>query len=195
MLLKSRATLVAAWVLVACGCTAQGTWMGAENEKAYDKELEAKRLAETLNNDDYYQIHQDNRIYVLSDGKDFANFVKIGEVAKSVTKIGGGPAGERLIFGVTGTESKAMEKVVGYKSSAEEMYSGNRKGLAKGFLGVLLKDGRYVVTDDWAVAEHFRKGSAPAGGTAGTAPDGKPVTYLVKGDAGEVRARFEKLLK
>lgn len=194
MMLKWRTTGLAAMVAVAAtGCTAPGAWMGADAEKVYDKELEAKRLAAVINNDDYYQVVTENRIYVLSDAKDFIGLLKTGEVPKTVTKIGGGPNGERLIYGVTSSESKAMESKVGFKGGAQEMYEGNRKGLDKGFFGVLSINGRYVVTDDWSIADGFRKGTVPAGGSTGTSPDGKPVTYVVKGDVKEAQQRFAKL--
>lgn len=195
MLLHWRTVAVAVSLLAVSGCSTKGDWMGADAEKAYDKELEAKRLASVLNNDDYYQIHLEGRVYVLSDAKDFVSLLKLGEVPKTVTKIGGGPNGERLVYDVTSSESKIMEGKTGFKGGAQEMYEGGRDGLAKGFFGVMFKDGRYVVTDEWAVAKQFRTGVLPQGGTPGTAPDGKPVSYLVKSDLKEVQARFEKLLK
>jgi hypothetical protein len=195
MLLNWRTVAVAVSLLAASGCSTKGDWMGADAEKAYDKELEAKRMAAVLNNDDYYQIHLEGRVYVLSDSKDFISLIKLGEVPKTVTKIGGGPNGERLIYDVTGNESKAMESKTGIKGAAQEMYEGTKEGLAKGFFGVMFKDDRYVVTDEWAVAKQFRTGVMPEGGTPGITPDGKPVSYLVKSDLKDVQARFEKLLK
>ncbi|MDB5968560.1 MAG: hypothetical protein JWQ90_1010 [Hydrocarboniphaga sp.] len=195
MWLNWRTVAVALSLLAASGCGTKGDWMGADAEKAYDKELEAKRMASVLNNDDYYQIHLEGRVYVLSDAKDFSSLIKLGEVPKTVTKIGGGPNGERLVYDVTSSESKIMEGKTGYKGSAQEMYEGTREGLAKGFFGVMFKDGRYVVTDEWAVAKQFRSGVLPEGGTPGTMPDGKPVSYLVKTDLKEVQARFIKLLQ
>ena len=195
MLLHWRTVAVAVTLLAVSACGTKGDWMGADAEKAYDKELEAKRAAAVLNNDDYYQVHLDGRVYVLSDAKDFTSLIKIGEVPKTVTKIGGGPNGERLIYDVTSIESKAMETKTNVKGAAQEMYEGTKDGLAKGFFGVMYKDGSYVVTDEWAIARQFRSGELPAGGTPGTAPDGKPVRYLVKSDLKDVQARFEKLLK
>jgi hypothetical protein len=188
---RASALAVAAWLLA--GCASKDAWMGAEAEKTYDKALEVKRMAAILNNDDYYQIRIENRIYVLSDAKDFTGLLKTGEVPKTVTRIGGGPRGERLVFGLTGNESKAMEKQVGYKGGAEEMYSGNREGLAVGFFGLFSDDGRYVVTDDWSIAKQFPKGVIESGGTSGRSPDGKTVTYLVKGNLKDVEAQFAAL--
>jgi hypothetical protein len=196
MLLNWRTVAAGMLSLAAAGCGTKGDWMGADAEKAYDKEAEAKRMAAVLNNDDYYQIHLDGRVYVLADAKDFISLIKLGEVPKTVTKIGGGPNGERLIYDVSSNESKIMETKVGFKGGAQEMYEGTREGLEKGFFGVMFKDGQYVVTDSWAVAKQFRSGALPTGGvSAGTAPDGKSVSYIVGSDLKEVQARFEKLFK
>lgn len=195
MLLDWRTVAVAVSLLALSACSTKGDWMGADAEKAYDKELEAKRLAAVNNNDDYYQIHLEGRVYVLSDGKDFSSLIKLGEVPKTVTKIGGGPNGERLIYDVTSAESKVMETKTNIKGAAQEMYEGTKNGLEKGFFGVMYKDGRYVVTDEWAVAKQFRSGVLPVGGTQGNSPDGKPISYLVKSDLKDVQARFDKLLK
>ncbi len=193
MQLNARTAAVAAVLLAAAGCASKTSWQGAVAEKAYDKDLEVRRLAEVINNDDYYQIYVENRIYVLSDPKDFRSLIKVGEVPKTVTKIGGGPNGERLVYGLTSNEAKTMESKVGFKGGAQEMYEGNRPGLAKGFFGVLGKDGSYVATDDWSVAQQFKSGSAPSSAQTGKAPDGKPVTYVAKGDLKELQARFDKL--
>jgi hypothetical protein len=196
MLLNWRTVAAAMSLLAAAGCGTKGDWMGADAEKAYDKEAEAKRMAAVLNNDDYYQVHLEGRIYVLADSKDFTSLIKLGEVPKTVTKIGGGPNGERLIYDVSSSESKIMETKVGFKGGAQEMYEGTREGLQKGFFGVMFKDGQYVVTDSWSVAKQFRSGVLPSGGvSAGPSPDGKTVSYIVSGDLKEAQARFEKLLK
>jgi len=196
MLLNWRTVVITASLLAASGCSTNGDWMGADAEKAYEKEAEAKRLSAVLNNDDYYQIHLEGRVYVLSDAKDFTSLIKLGEVPKTVTKIGGGPNGERLVYDVSSNESKVMETKVGFKGAAQEMYEGGREGLKKGFFGVMFKDGQYVVTDSWDVAKQFRTGVLPTGAVPGSSsPDGKPVGYIVAGDLKDAHSRFERLLR
>ena len=92
------------------GCAVKGGWMGAEAEKAYDKELEIKRLAEVLNNEDYYEFERDGRIYVLSDSKDYNTYLKTSEVVLSTKKIGGGPDGKTIVYGLIKNEAKMLEK-------------------------------------------------------------------------------------
>src|SRR5262245_15755002 len=77
--------------LSACGAT--GHYMGAGAEKMYDQNLEAVRATAVLNNDDYYELHQDGRIYVIADAGDLKQFLANGELPLRVTRIGGGPKG------------------------------------------------------------------------------------------------------
>lgn len=182
-------TPVLALALTACGT--KGAWMGAEAEKAYDKELEASRIAAVRNSDDYYEYHLDNEIIVLADKKDVQVFFTANEIPLRVTKIGGGPNGERLVFGLVKNEAKAMEKKVGYKGGAQQMYEGTLEGNDKTFYGEVMKNGRYVVFGNWKDLQAFRQSGAANPVSSATAADGKPVTFTT--DNAEVLARFKEL--
>lgn len=179
----------AALVLAACGT--KGGWMGAEAEKAYDKELAAKRLASVNNNDDYYEYHIGNEILVLADKKDVQVYLTAGEIPLRVTNIGGGPNGERLVFALVKNEAKAMEKKVGYKGGAQQMYEGTLQGHDKTFYGEVLKGGRYVVFGSWQDLQAFRRSGAANPVSSATTADGKPVTFTT--NSAEVLARFREL--
>ena len=183
--------LIAAAVLLS-GCATKGSWMGADAEKKYDTELAATRLAESRNNDDYYEIHQDGRIYVLADLKTYQAWLKTGEIPKMVTKIGAGPKGETLKIALTSNESKAMETKVGFKGGAENLYDNKVDGLEKGFFGFVLLDSDYVVFSNWKQLDAYRKsGSVPAGAEklAGSGPNGANVVYVGKTD--DMVAKFK----
>lgn len=168
--------------------------MGADAEKAYDKELEVKRLAEIQNNDDYFEIRKDGRIYVLADAKAFQIWRQTGEIPLVVTKIGAGPKGETLKLALTKNDSKAMESKVGYQGAAQKMFEGKLEGLAKGFFGVIQpEDGTYYVFGDWATLKSFRD-SGSASGFADKSPDGAKVVYVNAATRpDELAARFGKL--
>jgi hypothetical protein len=182
-------TLALAGLLGACGV--KGGWMGAEAEKKYDAELAAQRLASVRNSDDYYEYHLDNEILVLADKKDVKVYLTANEIPLRVTRIGGGPNGERLVFALMKNEAKAMEKKVGYKGGAQQMYEGTLEGNDKGFYGEVLKGGRYVVFGSWQDLQAYRQSGAMNEVSAGTAADGKPVTFTT--DSAEVLARFREL--
>lgn len=187
--LHASAALAAAVLLSACG--AKGAWMGAAAEKTYDKDLDAARLAAVRNSDDYYEYHVGNEILVLADKKDVQVYLTAGEIPLRVTMVGGGPSGERLVFALMKNEAKAMEKKVGYKGGAQQMYEGSLEGNAKGFYAEVMKDGRYYVFSSWPDLQSFRKGGNPPATSTGTTADGKPVTFATQ-DA-EALARFKEL--
>lgn len=195
MLKQMQFGLAVAAMVAASGCAVNGGWMGAEAEKTYDKELETKRLAEVLNNDDYYEIHRDGRIYVLSDAKAYTTFLSTGEIPLVVTRIGAGPKGETLRLALTKNDAKAMEKIVGYKGAAQKMYEGALDGLTKGFFGVVQQeDGTYYVFDNWNALRAFRETGSAAGYNEATEPGGGRVVYVnAAAKPAEAAARFSSL--
>ena len=136
--------------LAACG--APGHWQGAGAEKMYDQNLEAQRATAVLNNDDYYEIHKDGRIYVIADAGDLREFLSNGELPLRVTRIGGGPRGETIVFGIARPESKKKE---GF--GAVEMYDGKREGAKKDFYAEVCRDNQCHVFGTWAELDAFRK--------------------------------------
>lgn len=193
MFKQIHAGMAAVAMLALSGCAAQGGWMGAEAEKGYDKDLEIKRLAEVQNNDDYYQFEAEGRIYVLSDAKDYAGFRKTGEVPYSSKKIGGGPGGKTVVFGLVKNETKQLEKNPRMLGAAQKMFEGTLDGLTKGFFGVIEQQGAYYVFSDWASLKSFRDGGKASGFTA-QAPDGNKVIYAnAASEPEDTAARFAKL--
>ncbi len=200
MLYEMRAGLVAATALLFAGCAAPGAWMGADAEKAYDKSAEAKRVAQAFNNDEYYEVHKEGRIYVISDLKDYQNWLQTNEIPLVVTRIGAGPGGETVKLSLTKSEAKAMEKTVGYKGASQKMYEGELKGVDLGFYGEIVKENRYFVFSEWKDVEAFRSsGEVPCGITnIGADPEGKTVLYVqnckaaAKGKPEAAIARFKQ---
>lgn len=167
--------------LTLCGCAATpADWQGANAEKTYDKQLEAKRVAELFNNDDYWQVESDNRIYAFSDQKAYQTWLKTGEIPLVVTKIGAGPNGETLKLQLSKADAKAMETKVGYKGAAQRMFEGDLKGVDIGFYGEIVTSTKMLVFSDWKDLDAYRKTpEAPCGVTnVGGGPDGKTVVFV-----------------
>ena len=158
-------------------CAAPGAWMGAEAEKAYDKDLEIKRLAEALNNEDYFEFETEGRIYVLSDAKDYNTYLKTREVVLSTKKIGGGPGGKTIVYGLTKNEAKMLEKDPKAQGAAQKMFEGKLRGMDKDFFGVVLDADTYFVFSSWKDVEAF-KASGAATGFRDASPDGQAVIYV-----------------
>jgi hypothetical protein len=173
------ATVLAGLVLSGCAAT-PADWQGADNEKAYDKLLEAKRVAELFNNDDYWQVEKDNRIYAFSEQKAYQTWLKTGEIALVVTQIGSGPNGETLKLQLSKADAKAMETKVGYKGAAQRMFEGDLKGVDVGFYGEIVTDTRVLVFSDWKDLDGYRKTKeSPCGVTnVGSGPEGRTVVFV-----------------
>ncbi|MGQ0696909.1 MAG: hypothetical protein ACT4PZ_01580 [Panacagrimonas sp.] len=177
-----RSVQLALAVLLSAGvsaCATPGGWMGAEAEKGYEKELAAKRIAEAYNNDDYYEIYKDGRIYAFSDFKDYQSWLKTDEVPLVVTKIGAGPKGETIKLQLNKAEAKSMEKTVGYKGAAQKMFEGELVGIETGFYAEIIRPERVWVFENGKDLHEFQKsGEVPCGITQiGAGPEGKTVVY------------------
>lgn len=179
MLYEMRTGLIAATALLFAGCATQGAWMGAEAEKSYDKELEIKRLSAVLNNDDYFELEKDGRLYVISDAKDYAEFVKSGELVFSTKKIGGGPGGKTIVYGLVKKETELLAKDPRAQGAAQKMYEGNLKGLDKDFFGVVLSNNTYYVFSSWKDLAAYKATGSAAGYTEKKAgPESRDVVYV-----------------
>lgn len=196
MLNYARIGLVAAAMVALAGCAVKDGWKGASAESTYDKELAAKRLAEDLNNDDYWEIQrpEENRIYVLADLKSYQIWMQTHEIPLVSTKIGVGPNGESIKLALIKDEAKAMETKVGFKGGAERMYFGETKGLEKGFYGEIHQGGAIYVFSRWSELEAFKKGAAAGAAASETGPKGEKVTFVgqAANDA-DTQAKFAKV--
>lgn len=178
--------LGSAVALAACASNGQG-WQGAANEKLYDFNLEAVRATAVLNNDDYYEYHRDGRIYVLADAADVQSLETTGEIPFRVTRIGGGPKGETLVFAIAKPESKKKD---GF--GAVEMYEGRRAGADRNFYAEINRDDTWYLFGDWASLDAFRKSGSTAGfKSASASQDGTAI--FAAGDADALLARFTGL--
>lgn len=165
------------------GCNSTGGWQGAGAEKMYDQNLEAIRATAVLNNDDYYELHRDGRIYVLADVADVKNFEGSGEIALRLTRIGGGPNGETVVFAIAKPESRKKD---GF--GAVEMFDRKREGSSKGFYAEVFKDERWYLFDSWAGLDAFRNGSTVGLVPAGAAADGAEL--MASGNVEALKAKF-----
>ena len=183
--LFSKPVLAVLPALAVAACSSQG-WQGAATEKMYDMNLEAQRATAVLNNDDYYEIHKDGRIYVLADVADLKEFAATGETPLRVTRIGGGPKGETVVFAIARPESKKKD---GF--GAVEMYDFKRKGADKDFYAEVVRDGKYYVFGSWESLEAFRKTGQTAGLSAATGPKGEAL--MVSQPSDKLVERFKTI--
>jgi hypothetical protein len=85
-----------------------------------------------------YEVHHDSRIHVFYDKKVFDEFMSLGETSFRLTRIGAGPHGETMVFGLTKKDKKLKKPV-----AAIDLYDGKIK--ADYFYAEMHKHGRIYV--------------------------------------------------
>lgn len=109
------------------------------------------------NVNDYYQVYKDGRIYIFDDFKTYDSFIQVGETAFRLTRIGAGPNGETVVFGLQGKD-KELSSGLG----AVDLFDGKTEAVAKGFYGEVIKENRIFVFSEWADLKSFLAvGEAP----------------------------------
>ncbi|WP_210395231.1 hypothetical protein [Motiliproteus sediminis] len=141
---------------------------------------DAKPMATAeLNNNDFYEVHHEGRLYLFDDYATYQSFLEVGETSFRHTFIGDGPKGETLVFGLTGKDKKkTAEKIASYN-----LFHGNLDAAAD-FYGEMRSEGRIYVFDRYEDMETVRTtGEAPLRYTEiGTGPKGETVVYVLRND-------------
>ncbi len=146
--------------------------------------------AQSLNNEDYYEVEHEGRLYVFDDVATYKSFLDVGETAYRKVRIGAGPNGETVVFGLTGKDKKKTSGI-----ASIDMYDGKLAG-ADDFYGEIHHEGRLYVFTEWADLQAFKKvGEAPYRYTMiGEGPKGETVVIVLnkgnkkKHPAGQIAA-------
>lgn len=194
-------TLIAAMALVGMigGCATHGQSAHSEAATpAATAETKAETKVETkvvmAEQNLFLTFHENGRLYVLGDPKLQQIFSATGEVALARTRIGEGPDGRTLVFGMNKDDAER-----GGATAAEMMYDGKLAPTGP-FYGEVAKEGRFYVFGEWKdMAAYLKYGEVPLTYTEiGGGPKGETVIYaLNKETAGQgtpvaVVERFHK---
>ncbi|MFZ1548783.1 MAG: hypothetical protein WAT12_17100, partial [Candidatus Nitrotoga sp.] len=135
--LRATLLMVAMGLGAMSGCATQDTYSNTEMPvaAAEKKAVEEQQL--------FMTFHENGRVYVLGDTKLQEIFMQTDEVALTRTRIGEGPDGRTLIFGMNKNDAKR-----GGPTDAEMMYDGKMEPTGP-FYGEVIKDGRYYVFVEW----------------------------------------------
>lgn len=114
-----------------------------------------------------------NRLYVFGDTTNYLQYMEHGEVPYTRSRIGAGPGGKSLVFGITRDDVKAKQPSMG-----EQVYDGKLIGGAD-FYGEFFKGGRYYVFGEWKDFKDFQeRGEVTYTFTeVGTGPKGETIVY------------------
>ncbi len=149
----------------------------APEQPAADKAAPAAKTA-TQKSVELYEVVHDGRIYVFYDLKDYRSFLKHMEAPYRLTRIGAGPAGETVVFGLT---SKDKEKTSGIPSV--DLFDGKMKlGDSDAFYGEMRKGGRIYVFNDYKEMQAVRQFGHPnySYTEIGAGPAGETVVYVLR---------------
>lgn len=129
----------------------------------------------SLNNDDYYEVEHEGRIYVFDDAGVYNSFLQVGETAYRKVRIAAGPHGETIVFGLTEKDKKKSSGI-----ASIDMYDGKLMGAEK-FYAEMHHEGRVYVFTSWADLQAFKKvGEAPYRYTMiGEGPKGETVVIVL----------------
>ncbi|MFN3751823.1 MAG: hypothetical protein ACK4SR_10650 [Thiobacillus sp.] len=130
--------------------------------------------------DQYFMVfHENGRIYAFGDARNYLLFLEHDEVPLTRTRIGAGPAGETVVFGITNEDAKKLET-----PSKGEMFYDGKVGEVGPFYGEVVRDGRFYVFGEW---KDFKDYLAHREVTytfteVGTGPKGETVIYALNKD-------------
>ena len=121
-------------------------------------------------------FHENGRIDPIADAKNYLAFLENGELIYTRSRIGAGPEGETLVFGIDKKEADDLAKW----SKAELFYDGKME-VTGPFYGEVLRDGRFYVFGEWADFKDYlaHKEITFTFTEVGTGPKGETVIYAL----------------
>jgi hypothetical protein len=121
-------------------------------------------------------FHENGRIYPIADAKNYLAFLDVNELIYTRTRVGAGPAGETLVFGIEKKEADDLAK----PSVVEQLYDGKME-VDGPFYGEVIKDGRFHVFGTWQDFKDYlvNKEITYTFTEVGTGPKGETVIYAM----------------
>ncbi len=158
------------------GCASQPTAPASAPAAAPAKAEPAKEAkAENF----FIVYHENGRIYPIADVKNYLEFLHTGELTFTRTRIGAGPNGETIVFGIEKKEADDLNK----PAKAESFYDGKLAPTGP-FYGEIIRDGRFYVFGSWHDFQDYLKNKEVTFTFTeiGTGPRGETVIYALNKD-------------
>lgn len=170
-------TASAAIILALTGCA---TDMKQSAPAASAKPATASMAAATAQANEFYVVlPEDGRIYAFGDTKNYMSYLAHSEVPLTRTRIGAGPGGKTVVFGITADDVKKNAP-----SLPEEIMDGKLES-APNFHGEAFKDGRFYVFNNMKDMMAFTAyGEVPYSYTdIGAGPKGETLVWVMNKDS------------
>ena len=122
-----------------------------------------------------YEVHHDGRMYVFYDRKLYKEFLQLGETPFRLTRIGAGPKGETIVFGLTKKDKKKPGSV-----EAIKIYD-NRTDAPDNIYAEMRCHGRIYVFSKFVDMMPVREFDHPTFfyTEIGSGPEGETVVYVL----------------
>lgn len=127
--------------------------------------------------ENYFLVfHENGRIYAFGDAKNYLLFLEHDEVPLTRTRIGAGPDGETVVFGITKDDANKLDL-----PSKGELFFDGKMGEVGPFYGEVLRDGRFYVFGEWKDFKDFlaHREVTYTFTEIGTGPKGETVIYAL----------------
>lgn len=157
------------------GCASQQTTPAAAPAPAPKAEAPKAEAAATVDN--FFLIyHANGRIYPIADAKNYLEFLHTGELIFTRTRVGAGPDGATLVFGIERQETSDLTK----PAKAELFFDGKYEPTGP-FYGEVIRDGRFLVFGTWHDFKDYLKNKEITFTftEVGTGPKGETVIYAL----------------
>lgn len=125
----------------------------------------------------YFMVfHENGRIYAMTEPKIYLGLMEHDEVPLTRARVGGGPDGETVVFGITSKDGEHLDK----PTAAEDIYDGRTKDVGA-FYGEVVRNGRYHVFGEWMDFQDYlaHKEITFTYTEIGTGPKGETVIYAL----------------
>lgn len=165
-------------IVVALGLMlASGFMSGCATSQTASSPAPVAKVEATSQKQTYFMVfHENGRIYAMTEPNIYLGLMEHNEVPLTRARIGGGPEGETLIFGITSKDGKQLDK----PTMAESIYDGQAKGFGD-FYGEVVRNGRYHVFGEWKDFQDYlaHKEITFTYTEVGAGPKGETVIYAL----------------
>ena len=120
------------------------------------------------------EAHGEGRIHIFYDKKTYTEFLQLGETSYRLTRIGAGPKGETIVFGLTSQDKNKRGGI-----PAVEIFDGNRRPAS--FYGEMRRESRIYVFNNYDDMKAVRDTGHAAYRYTDIAagPNGETVVYVL----------------
>jgi hypothetical protein len=150
------------------GCATQSGTAGSPSQSVQSVAAEKTNY--------FLVFHENGRIYPIADAKNYLAFLDVDELIYTRTRVGAGPEGETIVFGIQKKEADDLNK----PSLAEQFFDGKMTDVGP-FYGEVVRDGRFYVFGEWKDFKDYldHKEVTFTFTEIGTGPKGETVIYAL----------------